>query len=97
MKKAYIDERKRLHLFLTNMEVTTNCICQKLASKYPEITTLSGYAALEIRKAVLHAYLSSFIDNTDERDLASIVATITIHIENALNTDDLNKTIHNEH
>jgi hypothetical protein len=97
MKKAYIDEQKRLHLFLTQMEITTNSICQKLATKYPEITSLSGYAAIEIRKAILNAYISSFIDNTDERDLASYIATITTHIENAMNTETLNKAIRDDH
>lgn len=97
MNKTYSDTQKRLHLFLTQMEITTNSICQKLASKYPEITTLSGYAAIEIRKAILNAYISSFIDNTDERDIATYIAAITTHIENAMNTETLNKAIRNEH
>lgn len=83
MGKHYTKEQKRLALIMYKMQSCVNYYLTVLATLYPEVTELSGFASLEIKRIMMLVYLSGVIQSEDTKDLMNFFDVLVNSIKNA--------------
>lgn len=83
MAKHYTNEQKRLALIMFRMQ---NCIehyLHNLSTTYPEVTKLSGFTSLEIKRTMMIIYITAVLQNENTKDLISFFDVLINSIKNA--------------
>jgi hypothetical protein len=91
MGKHYTTEQKRLALIMFRMQ---NCIehyLNNLSTIYPEITKLSGFASLEIKRTMMLIYITAVTENENSKELMNYFDVLINSLKNAKTKEELTK------
>lgn len=91
MAKHYTEEQKRLAIIMFKMQSCVEHYLKDLATMYPEVTELSGFASLEIKRTMMLVYLNGVLQTENTKDLMNYLEVLIYSVCKAVTEDELNK------
>lgn len=91
MGKHLSIEEKRLSVLMFKMKTYVERVMHDLAIMYPELTELSGFASLELKRYMMLAYINGALETEETRDLTNFIDELHYSIEHSKSMDDLDK------
>lgn len=89
MAKHYTDEQKRLAVILFKMQSCVEHYLKDIATMYPEVTELSGFASLEIKRYMMLVYINGVMETQDSKDLMNYLEVLIYSIHKSVTEDEL--------
>lgn len=89
MSKHYTDEQKRLAVILFKMQSCVEHYLKDIARMYPEVTELSGFASLEIKRSMMLVYLNGVMEAQDSKELMNYLDVLIYSIYKSVTDDEL--------
>lgn len=91
MAKHYTDEQKRLAVIMFKMQSCVEHYLKDLAVMYPEVTEISGFASLEIKRTMYLVYLNAVMQTESAKDLNNFFEVLIYSVHKAMTDDELQK------
>lgn len=89
MSKRYTNEEIRLSVIFYKMVSYVEKVMQDLAKMYPELTNLSGFTSLELKRYMMLSYINGALETAETRDLESFIVNYIQRIKEANNDEQL--------
>ncbi len=74
-----------------NMKTYVERVMHDLAVMYPELTELSGFASLELKRYMMLAYINGALETEEIRDLSAFIDVLLYSIMKSKSMEELNK------
>lgn len=91
MGKHLTNEQKRLAVIMFKMQSCVEHYLKDIATLYPEVTELSGFASLEIKRAMMLIYINGVLQTENAKDLMNFLEVLIYSILKAKTDDELTK------
>lgn len=91
MAKHYTEQQKRLAIIMFKMQSCVEHYLKNLATMYPEVTELSGFASLEIKRSMMLTYLNGVLQTENTKDIMNYLEVLIHSVYKSVTEKDLNK------
>lgn len=89
MGKHYTNEQKRLAVIMFKMQSCVEHYLKELATLYPEVTELSGFASLEIKRYMMLIYINGVMESQHTKELMTYLEVLINSINKSITKDEL--------